>query len=100
MKRVDWELLSYCLIVLLVLSLFTFIILKGKYNDLEDDYCWLNLHTYEYFLDGESSNSTTIGDIFMYMDFKTLRDFCKREGYHPNRFTEGIRNLNERGTDK
>ena len=93
--KFDYELVLHLLIILLVGAVFVSMTFETKYRNLKEDYCWLNLHTYEDFLDDEPSNSTTIGDVFMYLDFKELRKDCKREGYHPNRFTE-ISEVNEK----
>ena len=80
----------------LISGSFVYFDMVEQLDKLEENYCWLNLHTYEDFLDDEPMNSTTIGDVFMYLNFKTLREGCKMEGYHPNRFTEDIRNSEDK----
>ncbi len=94
------EISGYTLAVIIMISAlisgsFVYFDMEEQLSKLEENYCWLNLHTYEDFLYDEPSNSTTIGDVFMYINFKELREGCKREGYHPNRFTEDVRKTSE-----
>ncbi len=70
--------------------------IQEKLDILKENYCWLALHTYENFLDNETDY--TFGDVFKYINFLELREACKMDGYHPNKFTE-IREVNERGAD-
>ena len=82
----NWRIIAIIFIIAFAISVGFLDYRSYQFKELKENYCWLALHTYEDFLDNETDY--TIGDAFMYLDFRELREACKKDGYSPNKFTE------------